>query len=181
MAIATRARQHGGVGETTGLLERLQWVINNRAPTGPHGRRSARALSVRAGLSGSHLGVMQTRLKRDPSSGADYETLRAIATAASVRVEWLADGEDPRDVVSAEPHPARALAARLCREAGIYDGAITSVLQETVTEAERQRPTIWWIDRIRFVEREILAGLRGPKPEDVPATQRRPVSSRSRK
>lgn len=41
----------------------------------------------------NHVGVIMSRLRKDPSSSVDYDTLVAIARGAGVAVHWLATGK----------------------------------------------------------------------------------------
>jgi len=53
---------------------------------------SMREFARRAGLPDGYVGTIVSRLRRNPASGIEMDTLEKIARAAGVRVEWLATG-----------------------------------------------------------------------------------------
>lgn len=57
-----------------------------------------------------------------------------------------------------DPHPKRTAAAALAREDGVYERAIESVLAEPVSPDDVHRSTLWWADRMRLRQREMLEG-----------------------
>lgn len=63
------------------LAERLKWA---REQTG----MSARALDKLAHLHGGHTTLIETRRRKRP----DSETVRALARALGVSLDWLIDG-----------------------------------------------------------------------------------------
>jgi hypothetical protein len=84
-------------GVTT-LLQRLEWLVNNRAT-------SQRDLSRKAGLSGPHVGTFMARLRKDPSATVETETLMAIARGGQVSFDWLATGKGSPDAIGMTPKP----------------------------------------------------------------------------
>jgi transcriptional regulator with XRE-family HTH domain len=57
-----------------------------------------RELARRAGLSDErHLGVIMSRLRRNPKADIERETLNALARGAGVSLRWLANGEGSPD------------------------------------------------------------------------------------
>lgn len=82
-----------GVMMTT-RLDRLRWVIDERA------NGNQRELARMANLAGGHVGVIMTRLRRDPNADIEGDTLAKISKATGVSPHWLVTGEGPRDVES---------------------------------------------------------------------------------
>lgn len=75
------------------VAQRVRWVLQR---TG----WSQRELARRAGLSGSHISLIVTRLGEDVRP----QTLKAIAVAAGVSEHWLLTGDgEPQPVVHIEP------------------------------------------------------------------------------
>lgn len=67
------------------LEERILWILAKRNWT-------QRELARRAGLSGGAIGVLMTRLRREPGKTIDTATAVGIAKAARVSLAWLTSG-----------------------------------------------------------------------------------------
>jgi len=77
----------------------------------------------------------------------------ALKDKASSRAE----PDNARDAL-----PKRTAAAALAREDGVYEGAIESVLAEQVSSQDAGRSTLWWADRMRLRQREMLDETNSP-------------------
>ena len=133
------------------LAERLTWVVDHTGPDGwPWTRRG---LSAAAGLSQSHIG----QILRGTVTGqaVSRETISGIARATGVNPTWLWCGDgDPLENV--DPFPARALAARLAREADVSEQAVEAVISEPLTPEREAWPTLRSANKmqLRDVERQ---------------------------
>jgi hypothetical protein len=87
-------RQYGMT--VTSLAERISWVLRNRKDV----VTNESAWSVKAGLARTHVNGLRRRLREDASSGVELETLRKLANAAEVSVEWFAHGTGAPDVLT---------------------------------------------------------------------------------
>jgi transcriptional regulator with XRE-family HTH domain len=77
------------------LAARLRWILEQRGV-------SQRALAIKAGLAPSHVSLILNHL----GDRVAMETIRKLAEAASVSVDWLASGEGAADAGAdaTEPH-----------------------------------------------------------------------------
>ena len=73
------------------LAERMEWVLRERG-------LSHRKWAEAAGLSERYVSVTLHRARKDPDFRPDYLTMRKLADAAEVSIQWLAEGagEPPR-------------------------------------------------------------------------------------
>jgi transcriptional regulator with XRE-family HTH domain len=151
------------------LAERIRWVLTHR-------NVSARKLSLKAGLSQSHVGQLARGQLGNQVSGP---TLVAIAQAAGVDPMWLQTGEGSPEPAPEEerpdPAPHRTEAARLAREDGVFEAAVLGVLAEDVTPETASRSVLWWALRMKGREVELLQlapGSEGHQDAPPPPTQR---------
>lgn len=161
--------RRGKLADVTTLADRIEWILASRGT-------SARALSLAAGLSQSHVG----QLKRGQlSSQVAAGTLAAIARAAHVDPHWLQTGEGSPEVTtspvnSLDVTPNRTEAARIAREDGVYEPAVLSVLAEEVGPATAGRSTLWWALRMRGRELDLLGSRPVPRAEEQHAQEHPP-------
>lgn len=106
-----------------------------------------------------------SRLERD-ERGPSAPTLAKVAELLGVRADWLLTGALPMEAEEpassrSDPLPNRALAARLARDDGVYEPAIQSVVDEKPDERAAMRSVLWWADRMRLRQREMIDGARG--------------------
>lgn len=124
------------------LGERMRWAIDRT-------RTGVNELGESSGTSG---GAVSKLLARADRVAGRAETLEKLAQALDVSVSWLAFGlGQPLDENELTP---RERAAALCREHGVSEAAIQSVLSEVVIGGE-SISTIAWIDRMRLREAEL--------------------------
>lgn len=119
---------------------------------------TANRLGVEAGLSQGMIYRLESgeRAKR----GGSTDTLAKVARALGVRMQWLVDGSGSMEETSAEA-PARTAASAIAREGGVHAEAIRLVLAEPVDADDAARPILWWIDRMRRRELDLMSS---PKP-----------------
>lgn len=100
------------------------------------------------------LGVTQSAISSFISGrqGTSYVLVERIAKLAN-KSEWEILGKQPPSLFKTP----REIAAELAREHGVDEHAIASVMAEEITPENRQRSTLWWADRMRWRERDILA------------------------
>lgn len=125
------------------LGERIRWIAETHYV-------SLNEVTRRAGM-GMGTG---SRLARDAGPvKRSAETLRRIADAWNVSLEWLTYGRGqpermPERATGADLYPNRAEAARIAREDGtVPSEAIEAVLSEVVSY-ERDPSVLWWIHLI---------------------------------
>jgi transcriptional regulator with XRE-family HTH domain len=128
---------------------------------------SQNQLDKRAGFSVGRVSRIE-RNERAPSA----DTLAKLAATLGVRADWILSGLPPMEAASVEPDPVpnRAEAARLARDDGVYDAAIESVSREAVDANSLKRSVLWWADRMRLRQRELIEGTRDigtPAPTTV--------------
>lgn len=115
--------------------------------------------------------------QRGVGSGGDGETLRKLAKALGVRVDWLLTGEGP--MVDAprtdDPLPRRTEAARIAREDGVYERGIESVLEEPAPPGAETKSTLWWANRMQARALELYGKVPAPKGSTPPASHSRPT------
>ncbi|WP_437679958.1 hypothetical protein [Sorangium sp. So ce131] len=75
-----------------------------------------------------------------------------------------------------DPQRRRAAAAELAREDGVHDAAINSVLEEEVTDAVAARSTLWWANRMKLRERELLDSPEEATPKNTGVRRKVPGS-----
>jgi hypothetical protein len=173
------------------LLERLEWVIEHRAGG------NQRALSRASKLGENHIGVILTRLRKDPTRDIERETLSAIAKGGGVSLRWLASGdgsaddngpltrEDLERVVAAaaervgtrehtierdERYPNRAIAIAKQYEHGASAKAID--LLRKVAHSGDDPPVEWWEKKLAKFEEQVRAA-RDELRANAGGTQRR--------
>lgn len=138
------------------LLSRILWLVEHRADN-----NQAR-LNAQSGLGKNHVSTTITRLRKNPSSKIESDTLIAIARGGRVPIEWLAKGVgEPIDlgigeqqeirVAYTERYPGRAEAAK------ILDGIIRKdAIQETLQwglSASEDPGVEWWAEQMKRVAR----------------------------
>lgn len=74
----------------------------------------------------------------------------------------------------------RELAAELAREHGVNEAAILSVLSEPVAAEAEHKSTLWWADRIRWRERELLESRPADQDERLAAAESSGTRARRR-
>jgi transcriptional regulator with XRE-family HTH domain len=84
----------GTLSPVSTLADRVRWILENRD------FRSQRDLSLKAGLSESHVGLLA---RGDLGKKTASETLEKIARAANVSFHWLSTGEGSPDQVALVP------------------------------------------------------------------------------
>jgi transcriptional regulator with XRE-family HTH domain len=100
------------------------------------------------------LGVAQPTISHIlGGQGTSYQTAGRIADALGVDAQGLLGGAAQQPEVPRHP---RARAADLAREDGVYEGAIAAVLAEEVSPEHAARSTLWWANRMKHRERELL-------------------------
>jgi len=154
------------------IASRIKTVLAER-------KWSERELARRAGLkSETHVWILLKRLASEPTN-ITIELIERLASACDVSPVWLAFGVG--DASSGrERFPKRALAAELCREAGVYEEAIRSVLEEPVREEDAGRPTLWWAARMQAAQAHLLSpDVTAPRTPKAP-THERPAKSPKR-
>lgn len=85
----------------TAIAGRIVTVAKDRGWT-------LREFARRAKLPKGYIGTLMYRIRRNPDTGIETETLRKIATGAKVSLEWLITGEGTRDATAAPEVPAMA-------------------------------------------------------------------------
>jgi transcriptional regulator with XRE-family HTH domain len=130
------------------LRERLQWILTSQ-------EISSRELARRAGLAAPQVSLLLRRLEQNDQEGVTLRTLTALANGAGVSLAWLTTGEGAPGA-SAEPVPARAAAAVLARDDGVWPEAIRSVLADELGPGEAERSPEWWLLRIKTREIEMI-------------------------
>lgn len=144
--------QHSGA--VSSLYERMEWVIENRFDG------NGSAWSVAAGKSRTHVTTLMYRLRQNPQSGQEFETLRALATAAKVSLSWLAEGvgtPDSYDELASDRedrYPNRAEAISLARRAG-YSATAVADIQAMALDADNDPPVRWWLEKIQERDRQL--------------------------
>lgn len=126
------------------LLQRIEWILKNRADD------NQRELARRAGLKNErHVGVILTRLRKNPESALDHDTLVKLARGGAVSVDWLATGAGPREASEASPgaqggHSAREHAREVLEAAagGKVADALIRALVDAVLDQEPVRLAI---------------------------------------
>jgi DNA-binding Xre family transcriptional regulator len=108
------------------LPERLTWVLKHRG-------MSASALSLKAGLARTHVGLILSGRSQHVREG----TLEKLCAAADVSSRWLASGQGPR-----EPYEAAAPAPALpSRPAAAVASSTGRAIERTVTVYEDAYPS----------------------------------------
>jgi transcriptional regulator with XRE-family HTH domain len=112
------------------------------------------------------------RDERAPSAGS----LRKIAAKLGVRADWLLTGAPPMEAAEAlaagtDPLPNRTLAAQLARDDGVYEAAIQSVVAEPADDRALRRTVLWWADRMRLRQREMIDATRDVTRDTTPVTE----------
>ena len=106
--------------ETSGLLERIQWILDNRELT-------QERLGELAGFNHrTQVGSIMSRLRKDPSmeTRMAFETLHRIARGGNVSVTWLMYGQgtpeqkDPPELRRPLP-PKRASSSKSLKRVGL--------------------------------------------------------------
>lgn len=160
------------------LASRVNWLLQQT-------EMSARALSLKAGLSPNHVGMLA---RGTVATRPAHDTLAALARAAGVSVEWLASGEgEPRleGARAAQPglhleyverYPSRREAAAAL--AGLVrQDAIDGVLRWHLHN-EEDPGMAWWIERIKELARQ--ADLRDKSPAAVEQDKQRGLADTER-
>lgn len=161
------------------LASRVSWLLQQ---TG----MSARALSLKAGLSPNHVGMLA---RGAVATRPSHETLSAVARAAGVSLAWLADGEGEPGLRAAdtgqqpglrleyvERYPSRREAAEAM--AGlIRQDAIVGVLRWNLHN-EEDPGMAWWIERMKELARQ--ADLRDKSPAAVEQDKQRGLADTER-
>jgi transcriptional regulator with XRE-family HTH domain len=149
------------------LADRLRWILANGVNA--RGKRwTQRSLSLAAGLSQSHVGLL---IRGDLGSQVSMETIAKLAQAAGVDLTWLATGAGTPTRAPGDPVPARAAAAHLAREAGVSELAIAAVMVEDVPLERASMPVLWWANRMQTRALEMI-GQREPTPAAVSEIKR---------
>jgi transcriptional regulator with XRE-family HTH domain len=130
-------------------------------------RWSRNRLDAEAGLSQG----MTSRIERNERAGMG-ETIAKMAGALGVRTDWILSGTSPMEAEqepSVDPIPHRAEAARLARADGVYELAVRAVLDEKPDEHALTRSVLWWADRMRFRQAELIGAAReAVRPDSAP-------------
>lgn len=155
------------------IAARLQWVLEQ---TG----LSARALSLKAGLAGGHVGLI---LRGTVGKRLSDTTIVALAKAGGVSSEWLARGvgvpslvlpsgaTPPLHVEHTERYSGRAEAERLMRGV-LPDQDVDSVLAWDLNATED--PGVgWWIERMKESARKTKHWDKNPAAEAAELAKRR--------
>jgi len=135
------------------FAERIQMVLDLRG-------WSLNKLGDQAGIGSGPM----SRLRQRGPADATVATLAKVADAAGVELRWLALGAGP--MLASNPVPVdaesrRALAARLAEEADVPEAVIREALRHPIQPDEKDRPVLWWADRLRLAALEHL-GLANP-------------------
>lgn len=164
-----------------------------RAARMRHGWGST-VLDRRAGLSQGITSRYESGERGQGRGGAAAETLRKIAVATGVRIEWLVTGEGRMVEESGDldaPLPQRTIAAEQARKEGVWPEAIRSRLADPVAEREPRMSAAWWLLQIKVREEEMLeeaarrlaeraappaARARKQEPQSSPASHARPAA-----
>ena len=152
----------GTLGGVETLALRLQWVLDQ---TG----LSARALSLKAGLAGGHVGLM---LRGTAGKRPADETLAKLARAAGVSQEWLARGVGEPGLVlqkGATPPLTVALTDRYAGRAeakkameGLVEPEANAAISGWDLNATQDPGVVWWIERIKELDRQIKLWRKDP-------------------
>lgn len=150
-----------------------------------HVRSLIRDLLARPGETQSSLapklGMTQPGLSSFLSgrSGTTYVTVQRISKLLKVP-PWKVLGEPPPRVPAEDP---RQLAAELAREIGVSERAIADVLAEPLTPETENWRALWWADRMRRRDLDLLSGPptpAGPARGPEGPTEQRPRRSTRR-
>ena len=91
------------------------------------------------------------------------DTIAKMAAALGVRSDWILSGTTPMEAEAVpvqDAVPRRAEAARLAREDGVYEAAVLAVLAERPDPQALARSVLWWADRMRMRQAEMIGSLR---------------------
>ncbi len=107
---------------------------------------------------------MASRLEHDERAPTP-DTLIKVSSALGVRVDWLLTGVAPMEVeepasARSDRIPNRAEAARLARDDGVSEAAIRSVAGEGPDQLAMTRSVLWWADRMRVRQHELIDQVR---------------------
>jgi hypothetical protein len=155
-------------------------------------RGVATKIAHATGFSSAHI----TNIQKD-ERGVGEDLADALATywrltPESLRIEaerWAKENPNKvsgravallRPGTPGDPYPNRTLAAQLAREAGIAEEPIASVLAEDVPPDRAGWPALWWADRMRRRELDLMGSLGTPAPGQVTA-KTPPVSAAEKK
>lgn len=119
---------------------------------------SRNRLDAEAGLSQG----VTSRLERNERAGMG-DTIAKMAAALGVRSDWILSGTTPMEAEAVpvqDAVPRRAEAARLAREDGVYEAAVLAVLAERPDPQALARSVLWWADRMRMRQAEMIGSLR---------------------
>lgn len=176
------------VDDLTAASEPLVWMTLGeriKAARARHGWGST-VLDKKAGLSQGIVSRYESGERGVGRGGASAETLRKIAIATGVRLEWLVTGEGRMLEEGEEVDtrlPQRAIAAEQARKEGVWPEAIRSRLADPLTEREPRMSAAWWLLQIKVREEEMLEEARrrleerDPPPTPRPAKKEPPPKS----
>lgn len=122
---------------------------------------------------------MVSRAEKDERAPTT-RTLSKLASALDVHVEWLISGTPPMELEEPSQDdqvPNRAVAARLARDDGVHQAAIQSVVGEKSDALALTRSVLWWTDRMRMRQVEIMGTSRA-RPEPPATEEARPQSQK---
>ncbi len=127
-------------------------------------RGVAARIAKATGFTSAHLTNVQ---KAERGIGDDFA--HAIGTYWGMTYQQLEDeaqrwAAEHLPVEDVDPLPRRAAAARLAREARVHEDAVLQVLAEPVQAGDEDRATLWWADRMRSAELDIVRAIVRPEP-----------------
>jgi transcriptional regulator with XRE-family HTH domain len=144
-----------------GDLERVE-VVNLES-----GRNQATSIRILKGLARGFRLTLQ-------------DAMDLIDGKLSVQEARSRSGQAPEHPAVPDPLPHRAAAARLATEDGVYDAAIRSVLEEVPLSDSVGKSTLWWADRMRLRQHELVTNTgqiaRTPKVPPPSPSSHGPVS-----
>lgn len=130
------------------LLERIEWILRVRDI-------GQRELARRAKLHDErHLGVILSRLRKNPKAEIERPTLVAIARGGEVSVAWLADNQGAPEDAEQLPGSAPARPAPEYDKSTSTDAELDELIRSAQDRAKRERRTIHgfaWVELRRVL------------------------------